>query len=195
MFDVKQASILGNVNGINLERFLNEAAFLDSNGTLTVNGSLHIFNNVSAGSIETNTVNGMNLETDILLNHQNQTISGNATFMNISTSKLIVESLNGINFTDVVQRSMRIIGDQNITGKHVYTNNISTNGNVVTNLFNGVDVDLFKESAISKTLDDAIEGHLTFTDITTVEQLVTDSLLDLTNVSQIGFYIEKILET
>lgn len=104
---VNQATLREAFNEIDLEDFLKRAAFVDANNTLTINGSVNlsdVFVNLVETSKNTSHLNDIEL-TNILLDHVNQTVSGNASFNNFTVSTIMLNSLiNGVNLTEIVLR-------------------------------------------------------------------------------------------
>ena len=190
------ASFPNGVNEIDLGEFLEtKAAFVNENGTLSLNGSISISNIVTESLNITSSSKVDNIDlNNLLLNHGNQTISGDVSFTNITTNDGIAVDglLNGVNFTDVVKRSMLVTGDQNMTAHHVFSqsSHVKVNGNLETiEYFNGVDLEKFKTNAVTLNEATIIEGHLRFDSETTtvVEEMETstDSLFDKVNMTRV----------
>ena len=138
-------------------------------------------------------MNSISLD-NVLLDHANQTISGNASFDNVAAnSSISVKHLiNGVNLTDVAERSMTLSGDQNITGNRVFSKSafLKVLGNLdIRDTFNGADLEQFKILAVSLDGISFIQGHLRFETNTTivVYEMTTavNSRIDNVNVTRI----------
>ena len=190
------ASFPNGLNDIDLGEFLEtKAAFVDVNSTLLLNGSLNIINIVTefVNITSSSKVNNIDLD-NLLLSHGNQTISGDVSFSNITTtSGISVDHLmNGVNFTNVVYRSMLKAGDQNVTGHHTFSqsSHMKVNADLeIMELFNGVDLENFEKSTVSLKEASTIQGNLRFESETStlVEEMkiTIDSLVDNVNITRI----------
>lgn len=99
-------------------------------------------------------------------------ITGKITFAEpITASRAIIGnisndvSLNGVQFSQLAGNTLKVLGEQVITGRWTFLNNVSSNRLILTGSLNGIKV---KDILLKNTqLPQVVTGSITFTNITT----------------------------
>ncbi|XP_033098518.1 uncharacterized protein LOC117102365 [Anneissia japonica] len=179
----------GLINGIDLsELYANSAVVMNASGTVHMEGDytfaddLYIYGNVTAPP----EVNGI-LLTDIVTTTGSHTITSNITFLGDQTVEelvilgdLWVEGLvDGVDINDLDENTLKIYGDQVVTGEKHFTQNLTILGNLsVSGLINNVDIVDLANDAVYKTGYHEISGEKTFLNLVHLYSLNVTGLIN-----------------
>ncbi|XP_065649576.1 uncharacterized protein LOC100199482 isoform X2 [Hydra vulgaris] len=171
------------INGVNLKKFLENAVKFST--SIKLNGSLSFQNNLTIENLYVDYLNDVNTS-NILLTSTNQTMLYHQFFSFAQMKNVIVNGLiDTINITEIDNFLLRSEGDQIITAKYkfendvVVQNNITVNGNV-----NGFELKSFIESSVHLTSDETIFGLKNF-DKVSFGDVIFMTHLNLVNVSEL----------
>ncbi|XP_071539560.1 uncharacterized protein [Panulirus ornatus] len=151
------------IDGVDYNRLLRDAVFLNKNQTIESNLVFTKDLNV-LGDIQTLHLNGLNLETDFLTTNTAQTITSTVTFGNITTTDVQVDGLvNSWYLPDEVAVTMKAVSGQTVTGSFTLEDPAEVLGNVELTGYVGTDVKIdLSEQAINLKQRAEIQGSVIF---------------------------------
>ncbi|XP_012553483.3 uncharacterized protein LOC101236068 [Hydra vulgaris] len=131
-----------NINSIDFSEFAQSIVTLDGNET--INSEVEFEENIIITSnLNTSTINSVEINSiNLMVQNQDQVVSGKKVFTNISVEKEIISQNlnNGLNFS-LMNEEIVLSGRRNqIIGSKTLHGNVTIQGNLVTNLINGINI-------------------------------------------------------
>ena len=190
---IKNITIEGLVDSVNLTKFVDELVTRDGDHTITGKKNLMYLN---TNHLEVESINGFQFPEDFIgINETNVTIYGKKTFYGSTTVKhnitlLPNKTVNGYDLSEFAKNVVTVNGDDVIETDVVFAENVTIIRDLNVGTINNVSVS--KEELLLRTMtQDVVTGHKTFSQLTVKGNVET--VEDINGYNLENMYSETIM--
>lgn len=116
-------------------------------------GNVQFTNELKVDNLVTKLLDGVNVS-EVLLTKQNQSVTGNVQFTTATLLKnldITSGKLNGVNLERLNTKTLKLHGNQQITGNYTLSNVYVKDNVTVTGKINGIDLQEFDSTAVHQS--------------------------------------------